>query len=162
MRKVESGVEVRPVGANVLIEGRCKTSVFNIQNAKLNPDDVFTWSVIGVGADVREEIQVGQTVVLHSAPTVPINVTSNDIALYKLRRLVLAISNRDLEDLRKISSVLEFTQHFIVPEAYIVAISDDKFKSEVDMKSVVKFLNSCEKVEVNLPRGGSPSLNLVK
>jgi hypothetical protein len=162
MRDPESKISVQAVGANVILRGTFKTSILNIQNAKFSENDVFFWSVVSVGSDVREDIQVGDNVVLHSAPNIKCYVPENRQNVYSLRKAVLGISNKDLKDLRKMTTGLVVVEYFVVPESYIVAKGAHTSDINIDMDLIMKFLDACEVTEVDLDTiRKAPKLDLV-
>ncbi len=148
MRQPESQVSVFAVGANVVLRGNIKASIFSIQNGKFSEKDYSIWEVAAVGSEVRPEINVGDEVVLHSQPQVGAFIKENTTSVFKLRNKLEGMTREDIADLRKISDVLVATEYFIVPEAYIVGIHKVKTNFDVDMETVVKFLDACETVEI--------------
>lgn len=144
MREPESLVSVQAVGANVLIRAMFSSSIINIQNAKDTSAVDIHWQVASVGSEVRDEISLRDFVVLHSQPQVPCYVPENKFALNKVRTALLDdVKNDDLRDLMKMTTKLDLWQYFLVPESYIVGITQTAFIATPNIDAIMEFIDSC-------------------
>jgi hypothetical protein len=152
-RKPETLISgVQAVGANVILAGEFDESLINIENGKLDKNVMTLYTVVSVGPEVREDIKLGQTVVIHSRPELLIEVASNNRSYYVTKNRIVNLDKSDRMDLSKIIQRIRICEYAVVHETVIVAVVEKALPVIPNLEDGVKFLEaaSAKKSSVSL------------
>lgn len=142
-RKPETLIDgVQAVGANVVLAGEFDESLINIENGKFDKNALTVYTVVSVGSEVREDIQLGQIVVIHARPELLIEVPSNTRSYYATKTKIISLDKADRMDLSKITQRIRICEYAVVHENLIVAIVKKHLPIIPNLEDGVKFLEA--------------------